>query len=390
MNEEKRIELINNIFTPSAPTESLDLFVGRTEEINRIRQAIEEKGQHIVMYGNRGVGKTSITNMLADLFTNVVISKITCSSIDTYSTIWDKIVSKIHFVSTRQGLGFTAEPEKRVSELSLPEQDVIAPNDLIKVFTGIPNYVLVIIDEFDCIQDDETKKLFAETLKVFSDNLPNVTILLVGVADSVNELIGQHKSVERCIKQINVPLLSAEDINDLITNSFSILGMSISEDVIDKIVEYSMGYAHYAHLLCKYATLNAVENNQDVVELSNFDYAVEESILNSDYSIRDSYTKAVSSYRDKNKFEDVIFASILAETEESDDKVFTAEQVLAKYQQITQQEVRKENLYYNLGMLCKPERGVILKKVILNKNVRYKFHNPLMKAFVKLKLHNKV
>jgi len=40
-------------------------------------------------------------------------------------------------------------------------------------------------------------------MKVLSDTIPYITILIVGVADSINDLIGSHPSLERCLKQIS-------------------------------------------------------------------------------------------------------------------------------------------------------------------------------------------
>jgi len=386
MEKEKRIGLIYNIFSPSAPVENIELFTGRVDELNKIGQAIEERGQHAVMYGGRGVGKTSIANVLINFFPDIIISKITCNSTDNFKSIWEKAVNKIQFVSSHKGIGFAANDEKRIRELYLPNKPFIDANDILNLFAEIPNHILVVIDEFDCVQDKDTKIMMADTLKSLSDNLPNVTILIIGISENVNDLIGNHKSLERCLKQIQVPLMTREDTVDMIQNSFSILELNIDDEVIDKIVEYSSGFPHYTHLLCKYATLQAAENEENEVTLENFDYAVEESIINSDYSIKEAYKKAVASYSDKNQFEDVIFASILAD---DDYKVFTPDQVLEKYQKLTNKETKKENLYYNLGMLCKPERGVILQKIGAAKNIKYKFQNPLMKAYVRLQFHNK-
>jgi len=387
MDKEKRINLIYNIFSPATPVENVELFIGRTEQLEKIRQAIEERGQHMVMYGGRGVGKTSIANILPEFFSSILISKITCNSTDNYKSIWEKAVSKIQFVTSRKGIGFSANSEKRVRELYLPEKEFIDANDILNVFSNIENYVLIVIDEFDCVKDNQTKIMMADTLKSLSDNLPNVTVLIVGISENVNDLIGNHKSLERCLKQIQVPLMTREDTIELIQNSFSILELNVEEDVIDKIVEYSSGFPHYTHLLCKYATMQAAENEQNEVTIDNFDYAVEESIINSDYSIKEAYKKAISSYNDKNQFEDVIFASILADDAYN---IFTPDQVLEKYQKLTNKETKKENLYYNLGMLCKPERGVILQKIGAAKNIKYKFQNPLMKAYVRLQFHNKL
>ena len=44
---------------------------------------------------------------------------------------------------------------------------------------------------------------------------------------------------------------------------------------------------------------------------------------------------------------------------------------------------------YHLGKLCSPERGQVLQKVSIAKSRnRYKYANPLFKAYVRLRYHN--
>ena len=51
---------VAEVFTPGAPIDSLDLFAGRIEQIKDVLTAVVQRGQHLVLYGERGVGKTSL------------------------------------------------------------------------------------------------------------------------------------------------------------------------------------------------------------------------------------------------------------------------------------------------------------------------------------------
>lgn len=52
----KRFE-ISQLFSPTEPVREADLFVGRTDHIKRVTEGIMQGGQHVVVYGERGVGK---------------------------------------------------------------------------------------------------------------------------------------------------------------------------------------------------------------------------------------------------------------------------------------------------------------------------------------------
>ena len=45
-------------FQPRTPITTKDLFAGRWSELTTISDAVHESGLHVVIYGERGVGKT--------------------------------------------------------------------------------------------------------------------------------------------------------------------------------------------------------------------------------------------------------------------------------------------------------------------------------------------
>lgn len=48
------------VFTPGSPVNERDLFSGRIEQIQSVLDAVTQRGYHAVLYGERGVGKTSL------------------------------------------------------------------------------------------------------------------------------------------------------------------------------------------------------------------------------------------------------------------------------------------------------------------------------------------
>ena len=71
MNKEERLQILNKVFTPTAPIQQKEFFIGRLKELNHIVNAINEKGQHAILYGERGVGKTSLANIMTTKITNI-------------------------------------------------------------------------------------------------------------------------------------------------------------------------------------------------------------------------------------------------------------------------------------------------------------------------------
>jgi hypothetical protein len=61
---------------------------------------------------------------------------------------------------------------------------------------------LVVFDEFDRLANMEARGLMSDTIKSLSDYGSSATVLVIGVADSVSDLIQEHQSIERVLMQI--------------------------------------------------------------------------------------------------------------------------------------------------------------------------------------------
>jgi len=385
MNKEEKLLFINEIFTPSSPVENIDLFSGRIKELEEIKQTILEKGQHAVMYGPRGAGKTSLANMSRYLYENVMTIKVTCNRNDNFKTIWERALRKIQFIGRTPEMGYKPSEKPEIIQLPIPDIEYLTPTEIESILENLDENILFIFDEFDIIKNQETKTQMADMIKLLSDNLPNFTVLIVGIAQSVDKLLGEHHSIERCIRQIELPLMNETESRELIEGNMRLIGLKVTKAISNKIIELSSGFPNYMHLLCKHAASEAILEEKSNISELHFNNAVSKSIENSDYSVRNAYQKAISSSTGKSQFADVLLACALAYTD--DNNSFGSNEVLEQFNKITGNTHKAESINYNLGMLCKRERAEILTKLGRQKNARYRFRKPLLKAFVKLKQH---
>jgi len=58
------------VFTPAAPIDAESLFAGRNTQIRQVVDAVIQKGQHAIIFGERGVGKTSLANIISTKLTS--------------------------------------------------------------------------------------------------------------------------------------------------------------------------------------------------------------------------------------------------------------------------------------------------------------------------------
>ena len=110
--------------------------------------------------------------------------------------------------------------------------------------------LIVIFDEFDRIKNTEVITAMADTIKALSDNSVNATVLLIGVANSVNESIREHQSIERALVQIPMPRMSDDEIRTIVDKGLARLTMAIDDGAREDLVLFSQGVPYIAHLLC--------------------------------------------------------------------------------------------------------------------------------------------
>ncbi|MDO6383776.1 MULTISPECIES: nSTAND1 domain-containing NTPase [Leptospira] len=379
---------MNKVFSPTSPIKKKDFFIGRFDQITEILSSMTERGQHIILYGERGVGKTSLSNITKEIFDkHTVTSKITCSKDSTFNQLWDKAfkeivqkfeISKIGFDSPRLESHFNLNDfkEKRIHDIG----------SVISIFSKFQDKrFFIIFDEYDIIENQQIKSTFASLIKSLSDNNENITIMLVGIGESINELIGEHPSLERCLKQIHLQRMSSEEIYEIIEYGLKALNLQMEASVKKSIVDFSQGFPHFAHLLAKYSCERALFSKSDLVTDIHFKTSVKRATENVHETIRNLYEQAIRTTKAESNFKDVLYSCALAvEDEHGSFRAKDLEHIMSELQK---KETKLYSFTYHLGKLSQGSKGNILLKVGTAKHHRYKFRNPMLKAFLKLRYY---
>jgi len=388
MDQAKAFEMsieAGRIFTPTAPIDEKSLFAGRKGQIRKVTDAIFQKGQHAVIFGERGVGKTSLSNVLADLLfrpnTTILSPRVNCDAQDTFESLWLKIFNEIQLNQTVRQIGFEKPLfQAGISGAALLQGDV-SPDGVRRALMALSQTALpvLIVDEFDRVPT-EVRRAFADTIKTLSDHAVAATVVLVGVAESVDQLIDEHHSIERALVQIQMPRMSTSEIEEIIDTGLARLEMSIEDSAKRRIVVLSQGLPHYTHLICLSAVREALDELSSFISIFNIESAMNKAIEGAQQSIRSSYHTAIRSPRPDNLFADVLLACALSKTD--DLGMFAAQDVRKPMQAITGQSYEIPSFAKHLNEFSEAKRGSVLTKTGTKRSFRYKFINPLMQPFV--------
>lgn len=337
-----------------------------------------------MIYGERGVGKTSIARVAPLLIqhVNVRAVQVSCDSTDSYSTVWQKAARELTAFRPEPRMGFGSTPIARTT-FHLP-RDVVSPDDVLHLLSTAPNDapVAVVIDEFDRLDDRESKRLMSETLKLLSDRASPGTIVLVGIADTIEELLGHHRSIERAIVQVRMPRMSAVEIRELVQKGMSAIGLSVSGDALALIVRLASGLPHYAHLLGLHAATAAMEVDKSAVDAQDVHAAIDRALTRAHEAVSTSYHRATFSPRE-TIFEQVLVACALAPADELG--YFAAIDVREPLSSIMGRPYQIPAFARHLDELASENRGAVLQKTGAPRRYRFRFTEPLLQPYAIMK-----
>ncbi|WP_286949022.1 MULTISPECIES: AAA family ATPase [Brevundimonas] len=360
-----------------APVDEEQMFAGRLNEVTKMLRTVMERSRHVVLFGERGVGKTSLSNIFwrryGKTLQSFVVARVQTGPQDDFSSLWIRALEELKSVATGSGKGdyvpIQTEFESLTPSQVRRELQKISPNAL----------PVVIIDEYDKLGNRDAKILTANLIKELYDFSITTTVILVGVAENISELVEDHASTDRAIVQVPLNRMSEDELKEIIYQRVSQTPMKFTPDAILTIVILSRGLPFFTQVLSKHAALNAIEQRKLTVTNADVDAAMTRFINDTEVSFRDAY-RAATRTNQKSNLQESLLACALAKCD--DEGFFKATDVVEPYSAIMRDKKRIAHFEKHLRRFSSEDGGNVLVKRGGERQQTFRFADPMMQPYV--------
>lgn len=274
--DDVRIRL-KNAFTPSQPVSALHMFAGRRLLLQDLIRAIEDQQLHFVLYGDRGIGKTSILRVMSQIASDAgyLVRYISCGETSDFQETFRSIASKIPLLYHRD-----FDPTDEVAELggtlaSLLPDGPYSVSHLSEILSGITGTrVIIMLDEFDRLESLDFRRSIAELIKNLSDRATPLQLVIAGVASNLTDLISYIPSIRRNIIGMPVPNMTSDEVREMLDIAGQQSGLVFNENAHEAIVLSSVGLPYLVGLIGQHAGIEATLRGSTKVELADVHRAV--------------------------------------------------------------------------------------------------------------------
>lgn len=297
----------HNIFSPSQEIIDPDKFAGRIQNIKQSIKALCRDGASMIVYGDRGVGKTSFVEMVkliaqgqVELIHRYKLKnfappngfqyKVICIECDEDVDSTEKVLHRL--ITSPEGIRGLLGPQLEKIETTVKEQHTLNLFKTIISFGGsseekttqsydkelnvvelFNNLVLIInqsilrknegllivVDEFDKVLDN---RVFSSIIKTLSKG--KIKFLISGIAENYFQLLESHASIERQLfhGKIRISPMSRDEIQNVfeLATKNSNQMLNFEKSFINEVADRSNGYPYYVQLFGQLALDFCVEN----------------------------------------------------------------------------------------------------------------------------------
>lgn len=220
------------------PVARPDHLFGREAEVSRLEEVVSLRGQHVVMHGPRGVGKTSIVKTVAahpPRDARWVYEHCSSDDLTEFRQVWQAVLSKLGVPVTQIEMG---------------------PREVARRLCEIQSEIVVVIDEIDALSPGQHEAFLSMTSRLakrLCDEGADVTLVLVSPSGPVIDEMIENDALSRTVQSLPVAPLTKEAVEVYLQQKSRRLGLDFAEDLREALGWISGGMPFFLQAACRLA-----------------------------------------------------------------------------------------------------------------------------------------
>lgn len=316
--EDSRWIALTQVLTIDRPTVGAE-FIGRHDVIRRLFDMISMPGDHAVILGEPGIGKTSLLNAVSEHLCDagVAVLRTRTGNGSTFDELVRDAVTHIT-VAPNDEMRFAPVPPEQedaepLSEM-LPEGE-ISVSDLAELLDQqLAGHPVFIVDDYDRLDNALADRAFADLINLLSENWAQATIILCGRGDSADDIHPNHDISFQHLIELPTRLFRPAETLFLIDRIAQAASISFDEDGRKLILATSLGIPNAVQVLAQAAVLVAIETKRDEVGRNEAIQAMKIVANDFDPQMKNAVDAIVGNDPD-DEFAQMIFAVAAAHTD---------------------------------------------------------------------------
>jgi uncharacterized protein len=401
--EHEFVCILKQNIMPAQPIDTPELLQGRAQVLKDISRTLHSPGMHVFVYGERGVGKTSIALTAAKTFAKSDPPYVGCDERSTFEGLVSDVCAALldkKYLKRDGDLSGTAGINVGVIKiegklggsrrLCIPEKitSVTQAANLMResALERGPQEQIVVLDEVDRIQSKDVKSQIAELIKVMHDMRPPLRLIMCGIGKTLDEIIGSHLSASRAIAPYELPRISYDARWAIVTNAANKLHFEVGHDFLIRISQISDGFPYYVHLIAENLFWEIFDHRMEHVSATSNDFhrAINKAIERAEAPLREAYNFAIQKTTNSPDYEEALWAAAQSthlERQLKDIYERSYLPVMEYRKEIGRTALPIDKFRTRLYSLCSDRHGDILVK---KRNSWYAFKENVLRGYVRL------
>jgi Cdc6-like AAA superfamily ATPase len=383
-------------FSPRTPISTKELFAGRWGQMQTIGDTVAQVGLHAVIFGERGVGKTSLTYVIAPVLRVLdsqkqkvgpslprIVIRVNANGTDSFSSLWAKALDEIFWIEDYPTIGLkpVANQERKTLRQAFNLGNELSIDEIRRTLVHLTGSVFI-FDEFDRLPKRHASA-FTDLVKALSDGAAQTTIVLVGVAETVDGIMKDHASIGRALIQIPMPRMNEKELTEILTNAEKALNVSFDNDARAQIVKMSQGLPHFTHLIGLHSVRAAADRYTRQITAQDVKKAFGDAVAQSDQTVASAYSDATKSQQPGAKYPQVLLAAAISAYIDSDAYgYFQPSNLVAPMTKILGRPEEIAGFNQHLSQFMEAKRGAVLERAGGPRAYRFRFSHPLLPPYV--------